>query len=171
MAEGIRCAARIQIRQLPGPCFSLSHMVFPSLKPYRLCRWVESNCRWMEPNCPLDKDRPFWSGFMQVVHVEQHSAVVSFQYLPIILTLTAYIQQFGLFSNWVKLGGFHITMNGLDATGYIMTGFGFRTASERNLCDKHYSTHHVWPVTTVHAGPAFSSLQPSTTSLPQPPAP
>ena len=29
----------------------------------------------------LDKDRPFWPGFMQVVHVAQHGAVVSFQYL------------------------------------------------------------------------------------------
>ena len=68
----------------------------------------------------------------------------------------------------VKLVGFHTIMNGLDATGYIMAGFGFRWASEGNLCDKHYSTHQVWPVTTVHSGPAFSSLQPSTTYLPQP---
>ena len=33
---------------------------------------------------PLDKDCPFWSGFMPVVHVEQHDGVVSFHYLPII---------------------------------------------------------------------------------------
>ena len=33
---------------------------------------------------PLDKDCPFWSGFMVVVHVEQYSGVVSFHYLPII---------------------------------------------------------------------------------------
>ena len=44
----------------------------------------------MEPNCgaglssPLDKDRPFWWGFMPVVHVEQHDRVVSFHYLPVI---------------------------------------------------------------------------------------
>ena len=71
----------------------------------------------------------------------------------------------------VKLGGFHTMINGLDATGYIMAGFGFRRASEGNLCDKHYSTHHGWPLTTLHSGPAFSSLQPPITSLPQPPAP
>ena len=43
-AEEIRCVARIQIRQLPGPCFGLFHMEFPSLKPYRLCRRMKPNC-------------------------------------------------------------------------------------------------------------------------------
>ena len=71
----------------------------------------------------------------------------------------------------VKLGGFHAMMNGRDATGYIMAGFGLRRASDGNLCNKHYSKKHFWPVTTVHSGPVFSSLQPSITSLPQPPAP
>ena len=33
---------------------------------------------------PLDKDHPFWSDFMPVVHVEQHDGVVSFHYLPVI---------------------------------------------------------------------------------------
>ena len=104
--------------------------------------------------------------------------VVSFHYLPIIdMNPTGlnciYIQHCGSPRMYilVKLGGFHAIMNGLDATGYIMAGFGFRRASDGNPCSKHYSTHHVWPVTTVHSGPALSSLQPSITTLPQPPAP
>ena len=131
---------------------------------------------WWGLSSPMDKERPFWSGFMQVVRVEQHGGVVSFHYLPItdmnptglncIYSTLWFTRMYIL----VKLVGFHTIMNGLDATGYIMAGFGFRRASEGNLCDKHYSTHQVWPVTTVHSGPAFSSLQPSTTSLPQPPA-
>ena len=44
MAKEIRYAARIQVRQLPGPCFGLPHIVFPSLKPYRLCRRMEPKC-------------------------------------------------------------------------------------------------------------------------------
>ena len=33
IAEEMRCAARIQIRQLPGPCFGLSHMVLGCFLP------------------------------------------------------------------------------------------------------------------------------------------
>ena len=84
MAEEMKCAARIQIRLLPGLCFGLSHMVFPSLKPYRLCRWMELIYLWWGLSSPLDKDCPFWSGFMPVVRMEQHGVVVSFLYLPII---------------------------------------------------------------------------------------
>ena len=62
------------------------------------------------------------------------------------LTLRAYIQHCGSPRMYilVKLHGFHTMMNGLDAVGYIMASF--RGASWGNLCEKHYSTHHMWPV-------------------------
>ena len=59
----------------------------------------------------------------------------------------------------VKLGSFHImVMNGLEAAGYIMPGSGFRRASGGNLCDKHYSTHHVWPVIRLYTQGHHSHL-------------
>ena len=39
---------------------------------------------WWGLSSPMDKDCSFWSGFMQVVRVEQHGGVVSFHYLLII---------------------------------------------------------------------------------------
>ena len=116
-------------------------LVFPSLKPYRLCRWMEPICGGV-----------YLAHWTRIAPFGQHCGSSRMYIL-------------------VKVGGFHTIMNGLNATGYIMAGFGFQSASEGNLRDKHYSTHHVWPVTTVHSGPALSSLQPSITSLPQPPAP
>ena len=82
-AEDIKCAARIQIRQLPGPCFGLSHKVFPSLKPSQVMQVDGPQLLWSLSSL-LEKDRPSWSGFMQAVHVGQHSGVASFHYLPII---------------------------------------------------------------------------------------
>ena len=39
---------------------------------------------WWGLSSPLDKDRPFVSGLMPFVRMEQHGVVVSFHYLPII---------------------------------------------------------------------------------------
>ena len=121
---------------------------------------------------------PFGQALCRLSVWSSMGVMVSFHYLPIIdMNPTGlnciYIQHCGSPRMYilVKLGGFHAIMNGLDATGYIMAGFGFRRASDGNPCSKHYSTHHVWPVTIVHSGPALSSLQPSITTLPQPPAP
>ena len=83
-AEDIKCAARIQIRQLPGPCFGLSHKVFPFLEPSQAVQGDEPQLLWSLYSLLAEKDRPSWSGFMQVVHVGQHSEVASFHYLPII---------------------------------------------------------------------------------------
>ena len=89
---------------------------------------------WWGLSSPMNKERSFWSGFMQVVRVEQHGGVVSFHYLPItdmnptglncIYSTLWFTRMYIL----VKLVGFHTIMNGLDATGYIMAGFGFRRA-------------------------------------------
>ena len=45
-AEDIKCAARIQIRQLPGPCFGLSHKVFPFLEPSQAVQGDEPQLLW-----------------------------------------------------------------------------------------------------------------------------
>ena len=39
---------------------------------------------WWGLSSPLDKDCPFWWGFMPVVRMEQHGVLVSSLYLPII---------------------------------------------------------------------------------------
>ena len=108
-AEEMRCAARIQIRQFPDPCFGLSHMVFPSLKPYRLCRWIKPNCGGVYL-AQWTRNAPFGQGLCRLSVWSNmagwYLSIICLLQTWIPLALTAYIQLCGSrgcisWSNWL----------------------------------------------------------------------
>ena len=111
---------------------------------------------------PLGKDRPFWSGFMPVVHLEQHDGVVSFHYLPMID---------------MNLAGLNCIYSRLWFTEYVYPGptVWFSYHHEWSWCHWIYHGWFWFPKSfwgkSVRQTLFNTSLQPSITSLPQLPAP